>query len=119
VVDARRKALREASSIDADRRSIRQTAADLEATLKMGEELVRSFYEQRLVPVLDEEGEAAFWRAENLKAGDFAGLAKVYFGRIFSADFMEPLEVTDEHLVIEVSDPSAKKFLETLMHPEC
>lgn len=113
----RRNLLSKISSLPVDRYLIKQSAEELEQTLADAAMIVEAFYQEKLISALDQEQLEMIWKSYDLKVGDYSGLARKLVVEALSPDFLEPLEVTDETLVIEVKDDNLSVGLDELLHP--
>lgn len=93
---------------------VRLEKEDLEKALELSEKLTKSFYEEKLLPSIDASLLDKFWASNDCAEGDYKGVATKLLSQVFSEQFLEPLEVTDETFVIHVEDEDLCKRLEKL-----
>jgi hypothetical protein len=117
VTDARKVALNKLLDMPRDRNLVKLSEQELLKTLKMAEQILRSFYADRIVSKLDDQEVLKFWRNYNITEGDYASLTSKLFAEVFAEDFLEPLEVTDESFVVDVFDQELSKYFKDLIEP--
>jgi len=82
--------------IVSNRHTIRQSRADLLRAEASGARVVKSFAEQRWLPLLSEAEKKEVWETQDLAENDWVGLARWLFAQAFSTQFMDmPLEDMD------------------------
>ncbi|MGE4231695.1 MAG: hypothetical protein AB7F43_00035 [Bacteriovoracia bacterium] len=80
---------------------VRATKENLELMLKQGAALLESYY-SKTQPSWSSKAIDAFWLGYSLKKGDWVGLAKWHYSKVFGSGFLKPLEETDKTLRVEV-----------------
>jgi len=93
---------------------IKQGASELENTLRVGEQIVQAFFEDKLMgqSQLSEDQLKPFWQQADVKIGDYSGFTEYLLISIFGEAFMTPLEVTDETFIINARAPDLQEWVQ-------
>ena len=108
----RRILLREFTSHEVDKSSIRLSQDSLDHTLAVSRQIVATFYTEHLSHRMNVTMTTSFWISKNLSPEDFEGLTEYYYRHIFGDTFLEPLQITDNDFVYEVKQPKLRDIVE-------
>ena len=108
----RRILLREFTSHEVDKSSIRLSQDSLDHTLAVSRQIVATFYTEHLSHRMNATMTTSFWISKNLSPEDFEGLTEYYYRHIFGDTFLEPLQITDNDFVYEVKQPKLRDIVE-------
>lgn len=100
--------------VSADR--IKLTTENLEDTLMRSEEIVTSFYRERVSRYINPNESMKYWTEKSLFEDDFKGLTAHYYGTTFHGQFLVPLQVTDDDFMIRVIQPSLEDVVSNFPH---
>jgi hypothetical protein len=90
---------------------IRLKAEDLARTLAEGAVAAKSFFEQRVFPTLTSQQVDKFWTDHGLARGDWTGLSRKMLANVYGKGVLEPWEVSDKNLLVEIKAPGAEDLL--------
>lgn len=93
---------------------IRQSQADLERTLALGEALVKDFYEQNILKNASEEVIAKFWADRRLAPNDWQELTRRKLAITFSEGFLTPLQESDTTFRVVVENSVLRDIFDVL-----
>ena len=88
--------------------NIKLSQENLERTLAVSVQICTNYYNQNLLPRMDEKMITNFWIEKMLSPSDFLGLSVFFYTKIFGDGFFGPLELSDNDFVLEVDQPSLR-----------
>jgi len=93
--------------------SIKQDTSSLAETCADGVQVVTSFFENKLKSQaqLSDTQMEPLWREADVKVEDYEGYTRYLLARIFGEDFLTPLEINDQTLVISAKHSNLQDWI--------
>ena len=95
--------------------SVRMTEEDLGPTISLATEIVKEFYQKRILIYPNQTMDRIFSK-QGLEHGDWENLAKIELKNSFSPQFLTHIEESDESFHLQVNRLKIHKFFKHLRH---
>ena len=95
---------------------IKLSTENLDDTLTRSQEIVTSFYRERVSQYINPNESMKYWSEKSLFEDDFKGLTAHYYAKTFDGQFLIPLQATDDDFVIRVIQPSLDDIVSNFPH---